>query len=178
MRLHTHGHTHHFSHPAHSMWTQWLKHAGLLFHHTGGIFLVQKCWHWRPESNLGLNQTMKHCMCGASDRVEAFVSIILPLSCRGSKLQAWLAMWATQSNSSSFVCVIKTSEIQITSNKLKWKMWTHHHRWIVPLLIGACSIWIDAVVDDLKRRQTNSLHGTEIGLPEPASLWTRKKTTT
>lgn len=50
---------------------------------------------------------------------------------------------------------------------------TYHHRWIVPLLIRACSIWVDAVIDDLERCQANSLHGAEVGLPEPACLRTK-----
>lgn len=51
---------------------------------------------------------------------------------------------------------------------------TYHHRRIVPLLVGACSIRIDAVIDDLERCQADSLHGTEVGLPEPTSLWTNR----
>lgn len=52
---------------------------------------------------------------------------------------------------------------------------TYHHRRIVPLLVGACSIRIDAVIDDLERCQANSLHGTEVGLPEPTGLWTNRR---
>lgn len=48
---------------------------------------------------------------------------------------------------------------------------TYHHRWIVPLLVSACSIWVDAVIDDLERCQANSLHGAEVCVPEPASLY-------
>lgn len=47
---------------------------------------------------------------------------------------------------------------------------TYHHRWVVPLLVGACSIWIDTVVDDLECCQSDCLHGAEIGLPKPACL--------
>lgn len=49
---------------------------------------------------------------------------------------------------------------------------TYHHRWIVPLLVSACGIWVDAVIDDLERCQANGLHGAKVGLPEPACLWT------
>lgn len=47
---------------------------------------------------------------------------------------------------------------------------TYHHRWIVPLLVSARSIWIDAVIDDLERCQTDRLHGAEVGLPKPTCL--------
>lgn len=51
---------------------------------------------------------------------------------------------------------------------------TYHHRWIVPLLVSAGRIRIDAVIDDLQRRQTNSLHGAKVGIPEPACLKTKE----
>lgn len=49
---------------------------------------------------------------------------------------------------------------------------TYHHRWMVPLLVSTCSIWVDAIIDDLECCQANSLHGAEVGLPEPACLQT------
>lgn len=52
---------------------------------------------------------------------------------------------------------------------------TYHHGRIVPLLVGACSIRIDSVIDDLERCQADSLHGTEVGLPEPTGLWTNRR---
>lgn len=51
---------------------------------------------------------------------------------------------------------------------------TYHHRWVVPLLVGACGIRVDAVVDDLERRQADGLHGAEVGLPEPTGLRTNR----
>lgn len=51
---------------------------------------------------------------------------------------------------------------------------TYHHGGIVPLLISPGSIGIDAVIDYLERCQANSLHGAEVGLPEPVRLWTNK----
>lgn len=47
---------------------------------------------------------------------------------------------------------------------------TYHNRWVVPLLISMGSIWVNAVIDDLQRCQTNNFHGAEVGLPEPPSL--------
>lgn len=55
-------------------------------------------------------------------------------------------------------------------DKEKEDVGTYHHRRIVPLLVGACSIWIDAVVDDLECCQSDGLHGAEVGLPKPAGL--------
>lgn len=51
---------------------------------------------------------------------------------------------------------------------------TYHHWRVVPLLVGACGVRVDAVVDDLQGRQANVLHGTEVGLPEPTSLRTNR----
>lgn len=55
-------------------------------------------------------------------------------------------------------------------DKEKVDVGTYHHRRIVPLLVGACSIWIDPVVDDLECCQSDGLHGAKVGLPKPVCL--------
>ena len=57
----------------------------LIFHHSGGILLVQKCWHKLARSSLGVDQTMKCCMCGAPESGKAS-TVIPPQRLRFRKL--------------------------------------------------------------------------------------------
>lgn len=59
-------------------------------------------------------------------------------------------------------------------NLKKTKKVTYNYRRIVPLFIGTSCIWVDAIVNDLESRHADSLHGAEVGFPEPAGLGNNK----
>lgn len=51
---------------------------------------------------------------------------------------------------------------------------TYNYKRIVPLFVGTSCIGVDAIVNDLESGQANSLHGAEVGFPEPAGLGNNK----
>ncbi len=51
---------------------------------------------------------------------------------------------------------------------------TYNYRRIVPLFVGTSCIGVDAIVNDLESGHANSLHGAEVGFPEPTGLGNNK----